>query len=213
MKNFWNWFLDNHHTIKNLLNHSTENQETICYWIKQNLNYYYRKIDFIIVFPKRTTDHFELIITTKGNQKLFKQVIDLVDNAPVLKTWKFTAFIDSKETIEKRINKLDHPFIIQEINLKEDQVKFITINVENYGKKQTIHIHLKNHIIRCSNKTLQQAIFISLEKFSGNTIFFKNIHLVQLAQSNCKKNEIVHFHEFQEYLNYFNYNQIQTSNF
>jgi hypothetical protein len=119
MKNFCNWFLDNHHTIKNLLNHYPENQETICYWIKQRLNYYCRKIDFIIVFPKRTTDQFELIITAKGNHKLhklFKQVIDLVNNASILKTWKFTALTDSKETIERRINILDHHLI----NLKED---------------------------------------------------------------------------------------------
>ncbi|EIA08712.1 hypothetical protein HJ01_02434 [Flavobacterium frigoris PS1] len=42
---------------------------------------------------------------------------------------------------------------------------------------------------------------------------FKDIHLVQLSQSNSQKIEIVYLHEFQEYLNYFNYNQIQTSNF
>jgi hypothetical protein len=59
----------------------------------------------------------------------------LVDNAPVLKTRKFTAFIDSKETIEKRINKLENPFIIQDINLKEEKLKFIPISLEEYGKK------------------------------------------------------------------------------
>jgi hypothetical protein len=109
-------------------------------------------------------DQFEFIITAKGNHKLFKQVIDLVDNAPVLKTWKLTAFIDSKETIAKRINKLDHHFIIHDINLKEDQVKFIRTNLENYGKKKTIQMHLKSHTIHSSNKTLYQAIFNILEK-------------------------------------------------
>jgi hypothetical protein len=97
-------------------------------------------------------DQFEFIITAKGHHKLFKQVIDLVDNAPVVKTWKFTALIAPKETIEKRISKLDKPFIILYINLKEDKLKFIPITVEKYGKKQTIHIHLKNYTIRCSNK-------------------------------------------------------------
>jgi hypothetical protein len=33
-----------------------------------------------------------------------------------------------KKTIEKRINKLDHHLSFQDINLKEDQVKFIPIN-------------------------------------------------------------------------------------
>jgi hypothetical protein len=67
-------------------------------------------------------DHFKFIITAKGNHKLFKN-IDLVDNA-CIKTWKFTAFIDSKETLKKD-KQTDHHFIIHDINLKEDQVKFI----------------------------------------------------------------------------------------
>ncbi|EIA08713.1 hypothetical protein [Flavobacterium frigoris] len=120
MKNFWNWFLDNQHSFKNLINETSQNQSYIIYWIKQNLNYYCRELDFMIVFPKTSTDRFELIITANGNPEYFKQVIDLMDNAPVLKTWKFTASIDSKETIEKRINKLEHPLIIQDINLKQD---------------------------------------------------------------------------------------------
>jgi hypothetical protein len=207
MKNFWNWFLDNHHTIKNLLNHSTEIQEIICYWIKQNLKYYCIKIDFIIVFPKRSTDQFEFIITAKGNHKLFKQIIDLVDNAPVMKTWKFTALVDSKETIEKRINKLDQQFIIQDINLKEDKVQFISINLRQYGKKQTIQIHLKSHTIRCTNKTLHQAIFIILEKISRNNILFENIHLVQLPQSSGQEIVLIHLNEFQLHLDDFNLQQ------
>jgi hypothetical protein len=118
-----------------------------------------------------------------------------VDNAPVLKTWKLTAFIDSNETIEKRISKLNQPFIIQDINLKEDQVKFIPINLEKYGKKQTIHIHLKNYTIRCSNKSLYRAIFIILEKLSGNTILFETIHLLQLPQSPRQETVLIHLYE------------------
>jgi ribosome-associated translation inhibitor RaiA len=204
---FWNWFIDNHHTIKNLQNHSPENQETICYWIKQNLNYYCRKIDFIIVFPKRSMDQFEFIITSRGNHKLFKQVIDLVDNAPVIKTWKFTAFITSKETIEKRINKLDQPFIVQDINLKEDKLKSIPITLKKYGKKQTIHIHLKNHTIRCSNKILYQAILTIVEKISRNTILFENIYLVQLPQRPGEQKVLIRLFELQEYVNSFNLKQ------
>jgi hypothetical protein len=211
MKNFWNWFRDNHHTIKNLLNHSPENQETICYWIKQNLYYYCRRIDFIIVFPKKTTDQFELIITAKGNHKLFKQVIDLVDNAPVLKTWKFTAFIDSKEKIEKRINKLDHHFIIQDINLKRNQVQFIPINLEQDSKKQTIQIHLKNYTIYCSNKTLDQAIYFIVEKILRNTILFENIHLVQLSQCQEQEVELIHLQDLREYLGRVNLKKTQNT--
>lgn len=101
MKNFWNWFLDNQHSFKNLINESPQNQSHIIYWIKQNLNYYCRELDFVIVFPKTATDRFEFIITANGNPEYFNQVIVLVDNAPLLKDWKFTAFIASKESIDK----------------------------------------------------------------------------------------------------------------
>ncbi|WP_369765323.1 hypothetical protein [Flavobacterium sp. WC2429] len=155
-------------------------------------------------------DQFELIITATCNHKLFKQVIDLIDNAPVLKTWKFTAFIDSKETIEKRINKLDTPFIIQDINLKQDQVKFIPITLEEYGEKQTIHIHLKNHTIHCSNKTLHQAIFIILEKIPVSPILFETFHLLQLPQSTRQQTVLIHLYEIQAYLDNFNLQQNQV---
>jgi hypothetical protein len=168
------------------------------------------KIDFIIVFPKRSMDQFEFIITSNSNSKLFKQVIDLMDNAPVLKTWKFTAYITSKETIKKRINKLDQPFIMQDINLKEDPVKFIPINIGQYGKKQTIQIHLKNHTIRCSNKTLDQAIYFILEKLSVNPILFEPIHLLQLPQCHGQQTVLIHLYEIQAYLDNFNLQQNQV---
>jgi hypothetical protein len=130
-----------------------------------------------------------------------------VDNAPVFKTWKFTAFITSKETIEKRINKLDQPFIVQDINLKEDKLKSIPITLKKYVKKQTIHIHLKNHTICCSTKTLHQSIFFILEKLPRNTILFENIYLVQLPQRPGEQKVLIRLFELQEYLNSFNLKQ------
>jgi hypothetical protein len=133
-----------------------------------------------------------------------------VDNAPVLKTWKFTAFIDSKETIEKRINKLDSPFIIKDINLKENQVQFIPINLERDSKKQTIQIHLKNYTIYCSNKTLIQAIFFILEKLSVNTVLYGPIHLVQLSQCHEQEVVLIHLQDLQEYPGRYNLKKLKT---
>jgi hypothetical protein len=56
-------------------------------------------LDFVIIFPKTPIDRFKFIITANGNLENFKQVIDMVDNAPLLKDWKFTAFINAKEAI------------------------------------------------------------------------------------------------------------------
>jgi hypothetical protein len=54
-------------------------------------------LDFVIVFPKTSTDQLKFIITANGNPEKFKQVIDLVNSAPILKDWKFTALLEPKE--------------------------------------------------------------------------------------------------------------------
>ena len=200
INNFWTWFQDNQLAIKNILNESLKNQESILYWIKQNLSYYCNDIDFILVFPNNNNNNnnnssSKFIITTNGNTEYFKQVIALVDSAPILKTWKFTALITTNETIEKRLNRLDQHYIIQDIKMKDDLSEYISINLENYAKKQTIHIHLKNYTIHCSNRTFKQAIFFILEEILGSVFLYETIHFVQLAQSAEQKLLIIHLYE------------------
>ena len=204
INNFWNWFLDNQLTIKNIPNESPGNQESISYWIKQNLNYYCYDIDFILVFPRNNNNETEFIITSNGNPEFFNLVIDLVDSAPILKTWKFTAFITTNETIEKRLNRLDQHYIIHDIKLKEDLSEYIPINLENHFKKQTIHIHLKNYTIHCSNKTLPQTIYFILEETFGGIFLYETINFVQLAQSAEQEILIIHLYELQVYLHRYN---------
>jgi hypothetical protein len=199
ISNFWNWFLDNQYTIKNFMNHTAENQEKICYWIKQNLKYYSNEIDFILVFPNNNNKS-EFIITTNENSKTFKKAIALIDNARVLKDWKFTTLLKSNATIEKRLNKLDQPYVIQDINLKIDKVQHIPINLASYSKKQTIHIHLKNYCIHCSNKTLKQALFFILEEILANGILYENIIFVQLAQNTEEEISIIQLYELQQFM-------------
>nr|WP_315207497.1 hypothetical protein [uncultured Flavobacterium sp.] len=209
INNFWNWFLDNQLTIKNILNESPVNQESICYWIKQNLNYYCNEIDFILVFPNNNSNNdnsnSELIITSNGNPEYFKQVIALADSAPILKTWKFKALIISTESIEKRLTRLDQPYIIQDINLKQDKSEYILINLESCPTTQTIQIHLKNYTIRCSNNTIRQSIYYILEEILGSIFLYETIHFVQLAQSAKQKIPLIHLYELQKYLDNYNF--------
>ncbi|CAM4042224.1 hypothetical protein FLSI110296_10615 [Flavobacterium sinopsychrotolerans] len=213
INNFWTWFQDNQLTIKNILNESLKNQESILYWIKQNLSYYCNDIDFILVFPNNNNNNnnssSKFIITANGNPEYFKQVIALVDSAPILKTWKFTAFITTNETIEKRLNILDQHYIIHDIKMKDDLSKHIPINPESYAIKQTIHIHLKNYTIHCSNKTLQQTIFFILEEILGGIFLYETIHFVQLTESIEQEILIIHLYELQVYLHGYSLKQNQ----
>ncbi|RKS14305.1 hypothetical protein [Flavobacterium sp. 120] len=208
--NFWNWFFDNQFTIKNILKEPLENQESICYWIKQNLNYYCYDIDFILVLPNND-NKIDFIITANGNPEFFKQVIALVDSAPILKGWKFTAFITTDETIEKRLNRLDQHYIIHDIKLKEDLSEYIPINLESCPTIQTIHIHLKNYTIRCSNKTIWQSIYYIFEEILGDLFLYETIHFVQETQTIEQEILLINLYELQRYNDNFNIKQNQPA--
>ncbi|MFV8351750.1 hypothetical protein [Flavobacterium sp. XS2P14] len=146
---FWNWFQDNNKTIQNLINEIPKNQKHICFWINKNLSYYCKEIDFIIVFPKNGNTKSELIITANGNPEYFNQVIDLIDNAPQLKNWKFTAFIQPTERIDKIIDGFDEPYIFHEITLKASELKFKYLDFDENTNKWDIIIFLKNYTLQC----------------------------------------------------------------
>jgi hypothetical protein len=211
---FWNWFQDNNKTIQNGIYETPKNQIHIIYWLSKNLSYYCEELDFIILFPKNNADKTELIITANGNIEYFGQVINLVDNAPLLRKWKFTAFLQSTEKINKIINGLDQPYIIQELTLQSNKSKFLTIDYNPKTNKIGTIIFLKSYNLYCDTKTLKQAIFIILQNIAGESILSQNISLIQLPySSNIKASnkfsdneELIHLYELENYLDRCNQN-------
>jgi hypothetical protein len=214
---FWNWFQDNNKTIQNLINETPKNQKHISFWITKNLSYYCKEIDFILVFPNNNNNNnnnkTELIITANGNPEYFNQVIDLVDNAPQLKNWKFTAFIQPTERIDKIIDGFDEPYIFQDITLKASELKFIPLDYDKITKKIDIMVFLKNYYLYCDTKTLEQAVFIIRQDILGENSLFQNINLLQLAQPNDterpkempdNETELIHLYDFQMFLDILN---------
>lgn len=107
-----------------------------------------------------------------------------MDNAPILRNWKFTALIQPTTAIDKIIEGLDESYILKDITLKANELKFTMLNYnENIGKSDII-IFLKNYTLHCNNKTLNQAIFIILQDFLGQKSLYQNIIFLQLTQQN-----------------------------
>lgn len=153
INSFWNWFQDNNQTIKNVFNETPKNQQQIFFWLNKHLHYYCNEIDFIIVFPKMPIGKSELIITANGNPTYFKQVTDLVDNAPKLKTWKFTAFIQQTDRIDKILDGFDDPHTIPAITVKTNDSSFLPLSYDEESKKLNITVYLQNYNIHCDTKT------------------------------------------------------------
>jgi hypothetical protein len=168
------------------------------------LGYYCNGLDFIIVFPKKNTEKTELIITANGNPKYFNKVIQLIDKAPILKNWKFTAFIQPTERIDEIIDGFDEPYIFQEITLKASELKFLTLDYHEKTQKFDIIVFLKNYHLYCDTKTLEQAVFIMMQDILGENSLFQNINFVQLAQMPDNNEELIHLYDFQMFIDILN---------
>ena len=212
---FWNWFQDNNQTIKNLINETPLNQKHISFWLSKNLSYYCKEIDFMIVFPvsnnNNNNNKSELIITANGNPEYFNQVINLVDNAPQLKNWKFTAFIQPTEKIEEIMKGLDEPYIFHEITLKASELTFLPVEYNELSHKLDIVVFLKSYNLYCDTKTLQQAIFIIMQDIVGEKSLYQNINFVQLAQVPDYKEGLIQLYDFQLFLD--NLNGVELNNY
>jgi hypothetical protein len=203
---FWNWFQDNNQTIKKLINETPLNQKHITFWLSKNLSYYCPEIDFILVFPINNSNNnkSELILTANGNPEYFNQIINLVDNAPQLKNWKFTAFIQPTERIDELMKGLDDPCIFHEITLKASELTFLPLEYHEITHKFDIAIFLKNYNLYYDTKTLQQAIFIIMQDILGEKSLYQNINFVQLAQIQENMEGLIHLWNFQYYIDKIN---------
>lgn len=203
---FWNWFQDNNQTIKNLINETPKTQKQLYFWLNRHLGYYCKELDFLIIFPKKEKEKAELIITANGNPNYFSQVTELIIRAPALRHWKFTAFIQPTENINKIIEGLDEPYIFQEITIKTSEIKFPPLNYDEQTKKLDITVYLKNFKLYCNTKTWEQAIYIIIQDLLGEKSVYQNINFVQLAQMPNNHEELIHLYELQFYIDNVNLN-------
>jgi hypothetical protein len=205
---FWNWFQDNNQTIKNFINETPKSQKQISHWIKHRLGFYSKELDYMIIFPKKPTEKTELIITANGNPEYFTRVTELIKHAPVLKHWKFTAFIQPTVHIEKIIDDLDEPYVFQEITIKTSEIKFLPLAYDEKTKKLNIIVYLKNYNIHCDTKTWNQAIYIIMQDLLGEKSLYQNINFVQLACLPTNTEELIELYDLQFYIDTINKNDV-----
>lgn len=168
---FWNWFQDNNQTIKNLKSHAYQDKIKICNCFNKQLGYYCKELDFIIVFPKNENQKSELIITANGNPEHIETVSNLISNAPILRYWKFTAFIQTGEEINKKLNQL---YCLNKYH--EVVIKIPIVIYDEKQRKQDIILHLENYNVYCNNKTLEQTIYFILTDLVNPKSQYKNMN-------------------------------------
>lgn len=210
MKNitlFWNWIQYNERTLRNLKNEKPKIQKLFLFWLDKNLHYYSEGLDCILMFSTNDNKPTQLIISANGNPDFFEKVIKLVDNAPRLQHWKFTAFIQPSEDIDDMEAGLDKPYVFKDINLKASELKFMPFQFEG-NKKIDMIVYLKNFTVHCNNKNLLQVVYIIMQDIIGEKALYENINFVELAQVPSEESiELIYLYDLQYYLEEINANK------
>lgn len=196
--NFWNWFINNHETLKNFHLQQPRNRIATLNKLDELLHSDPLNLDYVIVLNK-SNPTAELIITTNGNNENFKAAIKLIKAVPKLEGWMFRIEITSKLEVLNTLNELDDSYILGEITLETDCKICIPLHAQNSVEKQ-LFIYYKNHQIYCNKKNINHALFVIIEKNIGKNTIAKQINFIQLAQKIKEPINYTELYDFEYYL-------------
>lgn len=201
---FWEWVQYNQQTLRNLRNEKPKVQKMFLFWLDKHLHYYCEGLECILMFPANYSEPIQLVISASGNPEFFEKVITLVDAAPKLKNWQFTAFIQPTQSINELEAGLDKPYVFKDIILKASELKFMPFEYEN-EKKIDMIVYLKNFTVLCNNKNLLHVVYIIIQDIIGEKLLYQNINFVELAQMpEHEEDELICLYDLQLYLDEIN---------
>jgi len=200
---FWNWVSNNETILRNLQSEKPQIQKLYFFWLEKHLLYYSEGINCILIFPKNHRDHVELIISANGNREYFAQVLKLLEDVPSIPFWKFTAFIQPQESIDKMETHLEKPYVFKDIHLKASEYIYMTFEYDGI-KKINMIVYLKNFTVYCNNKNLPQVIFITMNDIIGENFLYRNINFVEIAQIPEEDSGLIYLYDFQFFIDKMN---------
>jgi hypothetical protein len=120
-KEFWNWFERHHHAYIFLNDIDNETKERLMNAFLVELHKYCNKLYFEIGIL--SDDLRELVISAEGNIDYFENVESLINAAPVIRNWKYIAFIPPRE--------LDFEMNYEGVLLRRGEIWFLPLENEN----------------------------------------------------------------------------------
>ena len=201
---FWDWIRYNEQSLRNLRNEKPAAQKMFIFWLDKHLHNYCEHLESILMFPANENEPTQLVVSASGNPVYFEQVITLIASAPLLRNWKFVAFIQPSQNIDEMEAGLDKPYVFKDITLKASDLKFIPFLYEN-EKKIDMIVYLKNFTVLCHNKNLLHVVYIIMQDILGEKSLYENVNFVELEQlPQYEHDELIYLYDLQLYLDNLN---------
>ncbi|MBC7409908.1 MAG: hypothetical protein H7339_16090 [Arcicella sp.] len=195
--NFWNHFKQNNFVFL-LLNEIQKNELKIHFdKLIELLHQYNKDLDLII---KNKSKVAEIIITANGNPYLFKEVELLVYLAPVIESWKITAFLQPETNLTKYENGNDKPLEYYDISLRISEMYFLPLENLKKATDLGVKIFIKNYIIHKNNQRLREAVYVHIEHLIGEKSFANDIAFIEIGQLEGNYENLIELYNLKSYI-------------
>jgi hypothetical protein len=174
---FWNWFKQHNKSYSFINQVDPDVKERLLNDFSQQLHQYCDKLYFEIGGDSEECQ--ELIITAEGNKDYFSKVDHLVNTAPQIDKWIFTAFIPPRD-IHFKIN-------YEGLVLNPEEMWFMPLENKDNPSAIGISICLRNYELVKDHESFESAIYKILDVLLGEKSAATNIEYITFDQLSMKE--------------------------
>jgi len=191
-EDFWNWFESHqkkfYKTVKNHQNIESDFFDKLSPKLEELKEGYY------FVTGMMDDDKAELIFTADGSVKNFVFVEELVNAAPAIEHWKFTAHKPALDIKDVGISMAGYEFSAEKLH-------FYSNELPNYPDEIDISVVYDDYS-KEDKTVITNGVFIFLDNFLGELDFAIQIDAVTLVEQSQAKEALVPISKLKEFLNW-----------
>ena len=189
-KDFWNWFLKNEKDFFNVVKQRGNIEKNFFDKLSPKL----RELKDGYFYLAGMYDDYtvELVLTSDGNTKNIVFVEELVNSAPQINGWKFTALKPSLDIKDVNIEMGGYKF-------NEENLSFYSNEIQDYPDE--IDITIVHNDLTGQNKTeIANGTYIFLDNYLGELDFVTTIDNLTIVGKKDALNELVPIAKLKDFL-------------
>ena len=187
---FWNWFKDNEKTFFNIVKNQKNIEED--FFDKLSPKLAELKDGYFYLTGMYDNNTAELVLTADGDTKNIVFVEELVENAPKINGWKFTALKPAMDIENVEINMAGYKFA-------SENLFFYSNDFPDYPDEIDICV-VHNDRTEENRQEIGNGTYIFLDNYLGELDFINNIDNLRIISKNEAEKELVPIEKLKDFL-------------
>jgi hypothetical protein len=169
---FWQWFEERKDDFRFFREMEQEQIVEVFDELTERLHLYCTSLFFEMRINENNDG--ELIVTANCDEDFFDDAEYLVEKAPAIEHWTFTALIPADEGGEG--------IEYEDLELSPDEIWFTAIEDPETPEKLNLAVHMQNYELLKLNEHLDTAVFLLLQSVLGEKAFAQYIHVYIITE-------------------------------